>query len=123
LRRIALGFSLAFSVVACGGPVPLDTDVTAQAWGGCILMHEVVDVVARRSDGTPINKDTGKAFVWPIGFTAQRIGIEVEVLNADGEVVLTTGQRYSMCPSEYLDGWVIGNVTLCPDCKLGFELD
>ena len=122
--------ALALCMLGCGSSatrgeqVPLPIDATATAFGkGCILMHVVVDVVADPETGTPILENGDGPFRWPKGFTAWRSGTEVEVLDGDGRVVLRTGARYSICPSAYLTGWVIGMVTPCPDCKLGFQVD
>jgi hypothetical protein len=41
-----------------------------------------------RSDHTPV--------AWRPGFSARRVGSEVEVLAPDGQVVATTGKRYLM---------------------------
>jgi hypothetical protein len=107
-----------------GEQVPLTTDETVTAYGqGCILMHEVVDVSADPITGTPVLNGGDHDVRWPRGFTAWRAGTEVEVLDASGTVVLTTGARYSICPSEYLTGWVVGGASPCPDCALGFSLD
>jgi hypothetical protein len=124
---------MALCLVGCGASrgeasrgeqVPLPTVETAPI-PGCILMHEVVDVTAEPKTGALVlNGGTETYSVsWPKGFTAWRVGTQVEVLDAAGGVVLTTGARYSICPSEYLSGWVVGGVTPCPDCPLGFEVD
>ena len=127
-RRIAITFALALCLLACGtekgDPVPLVTDET-QEGGGCWLLHVVVDVVADPATGTPSVKDSGAALQWPRGYSARRAGNEVEVLDAAGSVVLTTGGRYWMCPtprSDYsapLSTWVLGEVRPCPGCELG----
>ena len=125
MRRVAAALALALCLVGCRTfQVPLTTDETATSFGhSCILMHQVVDVIADPTSGTPVFKGGTEPMRWPKGFTAWRAGIETEVLDATGTVVLTTGARYSICPSEYLSGWVIGMVEPCPDCPLGFELD
>jgi hypothetical protein len=130
MRRITAGLALAFCLIGCassgGGSVPLKTDESVTRYGDmCILMHEVVDVTADPLSGEPVLNGGGGAYdvSWPHGFTARRAGSEVEVLDASGSVVLTTGARYWICPSEYLNGWVVGMVKPCPDCELGFRVD
>jgi hypothetical protein len=128
MRRVTATVALALCLLGCSGSrgeqVPLTTDATVTAYAqGCILMHEVVDVTADPTTGTPVLKGGNVDVRWPKGFTAWRAGNEVEVLDGSGRVVLRTGARYSICPSEYLSGWVVGMVRLCPDCRLGFELD
>ena len=138
---IAVTLALALCLVGCGrgeqGPpttvetvqVPLITDETVVADGGCVLLYQVVDVIADPASGMPVVKGGGAPLRWPRGYTARRAGFEVEVLDPTGTVVLTTGRRYWMCPKEYLPNWVIGEVRPCPrqdantrgwyDCALG----
>jgi hypothetical protein len=115
-----LGPVLALVLLGCGlfvDRVPLHTADSASG-ACCILMYWVVDVVADPTFGT-IDKATGQPLTWPARYTARRAGSEVEVLDPAGRVVLTTGGRYWMSPSEYLPEWVIGEVRPCPDCELG----
>jgi hypothetical protein len=129
MRRVLAAVLVSVGLTGCGilsSPIPLNTKDDAFGWrGGCILMHQVVDVVADPATGTPVDKASGEPFAWPTGMTARQaaFGSEVEVLDPQGSVVTTTGGRYWMCPSEYLDGWVIGDVKPCPDCTLGPGLD
>ena len=129
MRRVTATLALALCLLGCGltrgEQVPLPTDDTVTSFGvGCILMHEVVDVIADPTSGTPVIESGGQPVRWPKGFTAWRAGTEVEVVDATGKIVLRTGARYWLCPSEYLSGWwVIGMVKPCPDCVLGFQLD
>ena len=125
MRRVtaALLLALAICVVGYGAltqrgaQVPLPTDETAHD-GACVLLFQVVDVIANPTSGTPSIASTDAPLMWPKGYTAWRVGSEVEVLDATGNSVLTTGGRYWMCPSKYLPQWVIGDVKRCPDCKL-----
>jgi hypothetical protein len=129
MRRRAAAILLTFCLVGCRSAadrVPLGIDDTVTAFGqSCILMHQVVDVAADPVTGALILDGGGSALAvkWPKGFTAWRAGSETEVVDTNGSVVLRTGARYSICPSEYLNGWVVGMVHPCPDCTLGFELD
>ena len=123
---LAMAFVLAGCGVVRGAPVPLSIDESVTRFGeSCILMHVVVDVTADPVDGRIVLNDGTKVvdMKWPKGFTAWRSGMQTQVANASGIVVLTTGARYYICPSEYLNGWVAGAVKPCPDCKLGFQLD
>lgn len=121
MRRVLTTLALGLCLAGCGVVnVPLPTRDTGRAWdGGCVLMSQIVDVIADPTSGTPIDAATGEPFTWPEGFTARRALFEVEVLDPTGKVMLTTGGRYDLCPHEYLDGWVIGNASPCPDCELG----
>ena len=129
MRQIAT-LGLALVLAGCGsarGPqVPLEIDESVTAFNkSCILMHVVVDATADPLDATLVLNDGTQLFdlKWPKGFTAWRSGTETEVADATGKVVMRTGGRYHICPSEYLNGWVAGMVKPCPGCKLGFQLD
>ena len=131
-RPMGIALAIALCLLGCGAPigerVPLVTDET-QRGGGCWLLHEVVDVVADPTSGTPSFKSSGAPLRWPRGYTARRAGPEVEVLDAAGRVVLITGGRYEVCPtpeSDYtrpLSEWVLGDVRECPGCELGYGID
>jgi hypothetical protein len=127
MRRALTAFALALSLLGCGSrddEVSLFTDAT-ESGDGCWLLHVVVDVFANPTFGTAVGSATGAPLTWPRGFTARRAGAEVEVLDRAGNVVLTTGGRYWLCPtpsSDYtkpISQWVIGEVRPCPDCALG----
>ena len=146
MLRVVISIALAMSLLGCyggsasaptaspSGPVPLLTVETQTRFGGCVLdAFYVADVIADPTTGTPTDATTGKSFLaWPKGFTARRAGSEVEVLDPAGNVVLTTGQRYRVCPApDYTNpssgqyarssggGWVIGMVDECMGCELG----
>lgn len=125
MRRIAAGFVLSLSLLGCGmlsKNVPLvtvDVDVPDSCW----LLFRVVDVVADPTFGTA-DKADGSVLRWPTGFTAWRVGSEVEVRNLAGKVVLTTGARYRISPAHVHatwdpKDWVAGCPKPCPDCELG----
>jgi hypothetical protein len=133
MRRVIATLGLALCALGCGSTtpraaqVPLPTDETVAAYGqSCILMHQVVDVTADPTTGTPVLTHVGQVR-WPKGFTAWRVGSEVEVLDSSGNVVLTTGSRYWVCPSVSPNydwtSWVVGMVKPCPDCALGPGVD
>jgi hypothetical protein len=146
MHGVAIGVALMLSLVGCygggtsapsasraGGPIPLLTVETQKSFGGCVLdLYYVADVIADRTSGVPIDAATGKSFAWSEGFTARPAGTEVEVLDAAGKAVFTTGRRYRMCPAPddtregsgvYAQspggGWVIGMVDECTGCELG----
>ena len=61
----------------------------------CVGVYEVMDIVADPNVGT-VAKQGGWPLKWPQGYTGWRSGSEVQVLDPNGEVVLTTGQRYEL---------------------------
>jgi hypothetical protein len=126
MRRVATALALALCLLGCSGgeQVPLIT-VEPVPPGCCLLLYAVVDVVADPSTGTPTIKGNGLPLKWPMGYTAWRVGSEVQVLDGAGSVVLTTGSRYRIEPTYELDTtqdqstWVVGDVKPCADCELG----
>jgi hypothetical protein len=129
MRRIVFGLGLALSLLACGAvtprgeQVPLLTEKGARLTGGGVLMHEVIDVVADPKTGTPVIANASGPMRWPEGFTAWRVGSEVEVLDTLGNRVLITGARYMFHSSTWMSYWVISDVKPCPGCPLGFQLE
>jgi hypothetical protein len=142
MLRVVISVALALSLIGCGsggagaspgGPVPLLTVETQTSFGSCVLdLFYVGDVIADPTSGAPTDAATGDSFAWPKGFTARRAGSEVEVLDRAGNVALTTGQRYRLCPApdDTREGsglsaqssggaWVIGEVDECMGCELG----
>ena len=121
MRRIATTLVLALGLAGCGGQqVPLVIEET----GGQLVcfgdLWLIADVIADPTTGTPTDAATGEPFEWPDGYTARRVLFgEVEVLDPQGMVVLTTGARYAMCPAWYLDAWVIVGASPCPGGELG----
>jgi hypothetical protein len=125
-HRLAFALALALLLPGCqiptgaapsptGEQVPL---ITVETQPCCYLLYSVVDVVADPRFGTA-DKATGEPLRWPAGYSAWRVGTEVEVRDPVGKVVLTTGGRYWMSPTEYEHGWVVGKVRPCPGCQLG----
>lgn len=146
MHRVAISVALMLSLLGCSrggasapsaspaaGAVSLVTVETQTSFGSCVLdLYYVADVVADPGSGVPTDAATGKSFAWPKGFTARRAGTEVEVLDAGGKAVFTTGQRYRICPApdDTREGsglsaqssggaWVIGMVDECTGCELG----
>jgi hypothetical protein len=125
IQRSIATLALAMSLGGCAIDSRPAHIVTADApgSGGCVLLYQVVDVIADATSGTVI-KGTGEPLTWPSGYTARTAGSEVEVLDASGRVVLATGQRYRLMPDTqafFGDGgrWVVSCVEPCPFCELG----
>lgn len=134
MRRVACTLALALCVLGCsaragaaptgalpsslGDQVPLITVEASD--GNCMLSYSVIDVVGDPTLGT-VNKDGGKPLTWPRGYTARSAGLEVEVLDPEGNVVLKTGSRYRISPIFNADGEAVAVCAPqpCPDCKLG----
>jgi hypothetical protein len=120
--RSAVTLALAVFVLGCGTPAPSSIRgeqvplITLEGQTCCFLSYSVVDVKASSTFGTVI-KGTDMPLRWPAGYTAWRAGSEVEVRDPDGTVVLTTGARYWISPTQ--PDWVVGEVRLCPECELG----
>src|SRR4026209_524735 len=105
MRREIATLVLALVLAGCSQArqrVPLATGDSITRFGnGCVLDHEVVDVTMDPSTGSPVFNDrtTLLNLKWPKGFTAWRSDAQTQVIDAAGNVVLTTGNRYSVCPS------------------------
>lgn len=143
MRRVAISLGLALSLLGCSESVPTPAPsrgaqvplLTVETYDNCFLTHRIVDVIADRETGTPTDP-SGAPFRWLNGFTAWRVGSEVEVLDREGRAVLTTGGRYWMCPA-LTEPFVVGAVFPCPAgteirpfgtgrvtrCELGSQVD
>lgn len=119
MRRGASTLALALCLLGCGSPTPRGEQVpliTVEGQTCCFLSFSVVDIKADATYGTVV-KGTDEPLRWPAGYSAWRAGSEVEVRDPDGKVVLTTGGRYWISPTQ--PDWVVGEVRPCPDCELG----
>ena len=136
MRRAAIALALAAVLAGCaptGEPVKLMTLSTIATAACCVpcvagvlLPDEDIGTVIRVDkagggfSGCELHPTQGMStepVAWPAGHTGRRVGSEVEVLNGNGEVVATTGQRYE-CFQEWtskaylcqragaLDAWV-----------------
>ena len=108
MRRIAIGFAVAVSLLGCSAEAPsrgaqVSLPTTEHA-GFATFVNVVMDVVADPETGTPILELDGAPMRWPAGYTAWRVGSETEVLDASGARVLVTGQRYRFYPAPDLLG-------------------
>jgi hypothetical protein len=129
-RLTATTVVLAMCLLGCasfaprGEQVPLPTEPGVnRLTGGGVLMNRVIDVEAHPTTGTPIIWNDMSEMRWPEGFTAWRVGSQVEVLDTFGNVVLVTGRRYKFHTSTFIGHWIISDVDECPDCELGFHLE
>ena len=90
---VATSLALASGLLGCtraGEPVPLLTGVGEACYAGGET-GMVGTLVVDAEHGTSFN---GRPVMWPDGFTGLRVGDEVEVLNAGGNLVATTGRDY-----------------------------
>jgi hypothetical protein len=78
-----------------------------------------MDVVADPTFGTVSKDGGGPELTWPRGYTARWAGSEVEVLDLEGNVVLTTGKRYWLSPLwPPHNKFVVGEIRECAGCEL-----
>jgi hypothetical protein len=91
--------------------VPLRTtaDQGPGAQTGCYLANTTGLLIADEAAGTRIvSEDMAKSTVpvtWPVGFTARRsLFGQVDVLDRNGHVVATTGNRYELLGGYATDG-------------------
>jgi hypothetical protein len=115
-RPVAATLALALCVLGCGPAgeqVPL---VTLEGQACCLLSYAVVDVVAHPTDGV-IALGSVQPLRWRAGYTAWRVGNEVEVRDPGGKVVLRTPGRYRITPTS--PDWAVGEIEPCSNCELG----
>ena len=94
MRRVTTAVVLALCLYACGSTAPPADQVelvTISPRGeiGCWLIPTYGELVADPEFGVAFKH--GLPAVWPIGYTARRVGTEVEVLDSYGKVVARTG--------------------------------
>ncbi len=95
IAAVAATLALALWLLGCGTarplgePVPLLTGVDACYAGGETGVRG--QLLADAGWGTTFN---GQPVMWPVGFSGVRDRGEVVVLNAEGDVVATTGRTY-----------------------------
>jgi hypothetical protein len=114
--RLVLVLSASVAVGACASPAPRDepvalvTDDAETANGVCITYYNVGVLIADPEMGTaaqgPGDRPDGnfgiRPLIWPVGYTAHRLaGHEIQVLDAKGDVVATTGRTYQFWTSAW----------------------
>ncbi len=107
-RYLAAALALAIYVLAAmprGEPVPL---ITVEGQTCCFTYgaHAVIDVTA----------DSVLAMRWQPGYTAWRVGSEIEVREPGGAVALRTPGRYRIT-STWPDH-AVGKIARCSSCEL-----
>jgi hypothetical protein len=112
--------AVALVVAGCsttdGQPVQLLTGVP-EGGENCHLLPFDGLLVVDPKYGTAIITDAGRETMsWRPGFTGRRIGSEVEVVDPNGRVQVTTGRRISY----YRGGSVVAGVTSVWNC-IGWE--
>ncbi len=117
-RRIAATLAVALYVLAAmprGEQVPL---ITVEGQTCCVLYggDSVVDVKADRTYATVVS-GTDTPLRWPAGYTAWRVGSEIEVREPGGAVALRTPGRYRITAT--WPDYVVGHVARCSSCELG----
>jgi hypothetical protein len=107
MKRAAATLTLALLVLGCGllpdSSVQLLTYIP-QGGEGCYLNEVNGLLVVDANYGTALIENGARPgaspnplrVAWPTGYTAQRVGSEVEVLDPHGNVVMTTGQRVTL---------------------------
>lgn len=106
-KRVAASLALTLCLVGCGllsskgDPVRLLTSPQRECFAADVSGLLVVDptdgtaIVANNHPSMVWLSDVPVTVAWPPGFTARRSGSEVEVLDAQGNVVGTTGRSYT----------------------------
>jgi hypothetical protein len=95
MRRLNTTLALALCVLGCGAKAPPRDSVPLLTGSlGCWAGGEqgsTAPLVADQVYGTSFG---GRPVMWPGGYTARRVGTEVAVLDANGNIKATTGRTY-----------------------------
>jgi hypothetical protein len=99
VRAVWVTLVLAMLLAGCGGSVPLLTGGS----GSCLLNWFEGELVSDPAYGTAIIQRNGRPLPvrWPIGYTGRSSGLEVEVLDASGQVVVRTGSEVHLAGGYY----------------------
>lgn len=93
--RIITTLALAFCLLGCGAkPPPGDPIELLTARLGCYAGGEGGGTALLVADPKYGTSFSGRPVMWPVGYTARRVGTEVMVLDGDGNVKATTGRTY-----------------------------
>jgi hypothetical protein len=116
MPRVAIVLGLALVLVGCGSAassssvpsqgasgeaVALLTDTVGCYAGGEESGAVIGVLVPEPSAGTAIRRTLDRGdmpILWPLGYTARRVGTEIEVLDTHGEIKATTGRTYFISP-------------------------
>jgi hypothetical protein len=103
---LAAALVLALCLVACGSLLPNGDRVELLTgppgdWRGCFTSGATGLLMVDPKYGTAIidtivQSTSPETVAWPRGFTARRIGSEVEVFDAGGNAVAKTGKSYEL---------------------------
>jgi hypothetical protein len=115
MRRITATFALALCFVGCdafiGAPAPIalrttDTDISSN----CYLAGTAAELILDPSAGLAwqLGPDDIRPVIWPRGYTAQRVGSEIQVLNRDGLVIARSGRTVELGIIKSESGFVYG---------------
>ena len=96
---VALALCLQGCAVFAGEPVAIvtDTGYTSDGLACWLAVNDDTNLlVADPTSGTALKYDNGEVVPakWPPGYTGRRAGAEVEIYDARGSLVATTGRRY-----------------------------
>jgi hypothetical protein len=126
IRWLSTTLALGLCLLGCGlapAPVPLLTGVSGCYAGGETGAAGVLFVDP--DYGTRLN---GMPVMWPVGFTGVQFGGQVDVLDAGGALVASTGKRYyiSHGPVDSADKQrlmeTIGAFTAAANCDYPWDL-
>ena len=120
MKRLVTTIAVVLCLVGCGpsaGPLLTGDPLAGGALaGGCFLAEGGGLLVFDPSYGTAIIGEGGTVdgrtiVAWRPGYTARANGSEFDVLDAQGRVVATTGQRY-LLHGGYVDAGDVGRSDL-----------
>ena len=112
MKRLAATAAVALSLIGCGpsggGLVTYDGPCYVASITGKLVVDPSGTAMVPVGDGPHTGTLRDRMIVaWPPGYTARPNGSEVDVLDAHGGVVATTGNIYTLLGGDTSAGWLV----------------
>ena len=116
MRRIATSLALALCLLGCDASVPASEPIALRTTDSdavdpnCYLAGTAAQLILDPSAGLAwrFGPDDIRPVIWPRGYTARRVGSEIQVLNPDGFVVARSGTTAEFGFIKFESGFVYG---------------
>ena len=114
-RLISSIFALALVLLGCdalagSGRIDVRTSDTDAPVAQCYLAGAAAELVLDPGVGVAwkFGPDDIRPVIWPRGYTARRVGSEIQVLNREGTVIARSGSRVEFGFIKFDSGFVYG---------------
>jgi hypothetical protein len=116
MRRITTTLALALCLLGCdafasaSGPIAVRTTDSDAVDPNCYLAGTAAELILDPSAGLAwrFGPDDIRPVIWPRGYTARRVGSEIQVLNRDGFVIARSGRTVEFGFIKFESGFVYG---------------